>query len=53
MTHGHNLLGEPPATLLPGIPEADAALAAERIGEVDEQERCSQLLRDCDPTLAP
>ncbi|MFQ1002035.1 DUF3151 domain-containing protein [Modestobacter sp. SSW1-42] len=29
------------------------AKAAERIGEVDEQERCTQLLRDCDPTLAP
>ena len=29
MTHAHhNLLGEPPATLLPGIPEADDALAA-------------------------
>ncbi|KGH46123.1 MULTISPECIES: DUF3151 domain-containing protein [Modestobacter] len=135
MTHAHhNLLGEPPATLLPGIPEADDALAAGadpaevaaghptssaawaalaetaleagrtieayayartgyhrgldalrrngwkgygpvpwshepnrgflrcvtvlataagRIGEVDEQERCTQLLRDCDPTLAP
>ncbi len=27
MTHGHqNLLGEPPATLLPGDPEAEAAL---------------------------
>ena len=24
----HNLLGEPPATLLPGDPEAEAALAA-------------------------
>jgi hypothetical protein len=24
----HNLLGEPPATLLPGNPEADAELAA-------------------------
>ncbi|MGY1651234.1 DUF3151 domain-containing protein [Geodermatophilus sp. SYSU D01119] len=134
MTHSHNLLGEPPATLLPGDPEAEAALAAgtdlaevaaghprasaawaalaesaldggrtieayayartgyhrgldalrkngwkgygpvpwshepnrgflrcvtvlaraaEAIGEVDEQERCTQLLRDCDPTLAP
>ncbi|MCZ2811330.1 MULTISPECIES: DUF3151 domain-containing protein [unclassified Modestobacter] len=135
MTHAHhNLLGEPPATLLPGIPEADDALAAGadpaevaaghptssaawaalaetaleagrtieayayartgyhrgldalrrngwkgygpvpwshepnrgflrcvtvlataagRIGEVDEQERCTQLLRDCDPTLVP
>ena len=135
MTHAHhNLLGEPPATLLPGIPAADDALAAGadpaevaaghptssaawaalaetaleagrtieayayartgyhrgldalrrngwkgygpvpwshepnrgflrcvtvlataagRIGEVDEQERCTQLLRDCDPTLAP
>ena len=28
MTHSHNLLGEPPATLLPGDPEAEAALAA-------------------------
>jgi hypothetical protein len=28
MTHSHNLLGEPPATLLPGEPEADASLAA-------------------------
>ncbi|MGY5884440.1 DUF3151 domain-containing protein [Modestobacter lacusdianchii] len=28
------------------------ATAAERIGEVDEQERCTQLLRDCDPSLA-
>jgi hypothetical protein len=29
MTHTHeNLLGEPPATLLPGNPDADAALAA-------------------------
>nr|WP_208383305.1 DUF3151 domain-containing protein [Modestobacter marinus] len=27
------------------------ATAAGRIGEVDEQERCTQLLRDCDPTL--
>jgi hypothetical protein len=31
----------------------ELAKAAERIGEVDEQERCTQLLRDCDPTLAP
>ena len=134
MTHSHNLLGEPPATLLPGIPAADDALAAgpdpavvaaahptssaawaalaegalgggrtieayayartgyhrgldalrrngwkgfgpvpwshepnrgflrcvtvlakaaEEIGEVDEQQRCTQLLRDCDPSLAP
>jgi hypothetical protein len=135
MTHSHgNLLGEPPATLLPGNPEADAALAAgtpaaevaaahptvsaawaalaedaidggrviegyayartgyhrgldalrrngwkgfgpvpwshepnrgflrcvtqlaraaEAIGETAEQERCTQLLRDCDPSLAP
>ena len=132
MTHSHNLLGEPPATLLPGIPGADDALAAGTdpaevaaahptssaawaalaegalaggrtieayayartgyhrgldalrrngwkgygpvpwshepnrgflrcvtvlaaaagvIGEVDEQERCTQLLRDCDPSL--
>ena len=29
------------------------AAAAGRIGEVDEQERCTQLLRDCDPSLAP
>ncbi|MGY1856381.1 DUF3151 domain-containing protein [Modestobacter sp. SYSU DS0290] len=29
------------------------AAAAERIGEVDEQQRCTELLRDCDPTLAP
>ncbi len=131
---GINLLGEPPATLLPGDPEAEAALAAgtdpaevaaghprasaawaalaeealsagrtiegyayartgyhrgldalrrngwkgfgpvpwshepnrgflrcvtelakaaEAIGETAEQERCTQLLRDCDPTLAP
>jgi hypothetical protein len=28
------------------------AAAAERIGEVAEQERCTQLLRDCDPSLA-
>ena len=28
------------------------AKAAEAIGEVDEQERCTQLLRDCDPSLA-
>ncbi|WP_104525198.1 DUF3151 domain-containing protein [Blastococcus atacamensis] len=27
------------------------AKAAEAIGETDEQERCTQLLRDCDPTL--
>lgn len=135
MTHSpHNLLGEPPATLLPGDPGADAALAAgtppaevaaghptasaawaalaeqamdagrtieayayartgyhrgldalrrngwkgygpvpwshepnrgflrcvtvlaraaEAIGETDEQERCTRLLRDCDPSLAP
>jgi hypothetical protein len=134
VTHSHhNLLGEPPPTLLPGDPEAEAALAAgtdpaevaaahprasaawaalaeaaigggrtieayayartgyhrgldalrkngwkghgpvpwshepnrgflrcvtvlaraaEAIGEVDEQERCTQLLRDCDPDLA-
>jgi len=135
MGHPHaNLLGEPPATLLPGAPEAEAALAAgtpaaqvaaahptvsaawaalaeeaigdgrtieayayartgyhrgldalrrngwkgygpvpwshepnrgflrcvtvlaraaEAIGETDEQERCTRLLRDCDPSLAP
>jgi hypothetical protein len=29
------------------------ARAAEAIGEVGEQERCTQLLRDCDPALAP
>ena len=29
------------------------AQAAEAIGETDEQERCTQLLRDCDPTLVP
>jgi hypothetical protein len=29
------------------------AAAAEAIGESDEQERCTQLLRDCDPSLAP
>jgi hypothetical protein len=29
------------------------ARAAEAIGETDEQERCTQLLRDCDPSLAP
>ena len=28
------------------------AAAADRIGEVDERERCTQLLRDCDPSLA-
>ena len=28
MTHSHNLLGEPDATLLPATPEADAELAA-------------------------
>jgi hypothetical protein len=28
------------------------AAAAERIGEVAEQERLTQLLRDCDPSLA-
>jgi hypothetical protein len=27
MTHGHNLLGEPPETLLPDVPEAREALA--------------------------
>ena len=139
MSHPHNLLGGPPATLLPAHPEADAALsagtpaaevaaayptvsaawaalaeqalasadgdlarvveayayartgyhrrldalrrngwkgfgpvpwshepnrgflrcvtelarAAEAIGEFDEQERCTELLRDCDPSLAP
>ena len=31
----------------------ELAKAAEAIGEVDEQERCIQLLRDCDPSLAP
>jgi hypothetical protein len=29
------------------------AHAAEAIGEHDEQARCIQLLRDCDPSLAP
>ena len=29
------------------------AQAAERVGEVDEHDRCTQLLRDCDPSLAP
>ena len=29
------------------------AKAAEAIGETDEQVRCTQLLRDCDPSLAP
>ena len=29
------------------------ARAAEAIGETNEQERCTQLLRDCDPSLAP
>ena len=29
------------------------ARAAEAIGEADEQQRCTQLLRDCDPSLAP
>jgi len=29
------------------------ATAAEAIGETDEQERCTALLRDCDPSLAP
>lgn len=29
------------------------ARAAEGIGETAEQERCTQLLRDCDPSLAP
>ena len=134
MGHPHNLLGEPPATLLPATPDADAELAAgtpaaevaahhptvsaawaalaedalaggrtieayayartgyhrgldalrrngwkgfgpvpwshepnrgflrcvtelakaaEAIGETAEQERCTQLLRDCDPSLAP
>jgi Protein of unknown function (DUF3151) len=28
------------------------ARAAESIGELDEQERCTALLRDCDPSLA-
>ncbi|MDP9391950.1 MAG: DUF3151 domain-containing protein [Actinomycetota bacterium] len=32
---------------------AHLARAAEAIGEVDEQERCTKLLRDCDPGLAP
>jgi Protein of unknown function (DUF3151) len=29
------------------------ARAAEAIGETDERERCTELLRDCDPTLVP
>ena len=29
------------------------AKAAEAIGETDEQERLTELLRDCDPNLAP
>ena len=29
------------------------AKAAEAIGEHAEQERCTELLRDCDPSLAP
>jgi hypothetical protein len=29
------------------------ARAAEAIEETDEQERCTALLRDCDPSLAP
>ena len=29
------------------------ARAAHGIGETAERERCTQLLRDCDPTLAP
>ena len=29
------------------------ARAAEAIEESDEQQRCTQLLRDCDPSLAP
>jgi hypothetical protein len=31
----------------------ELAKAAEAIGEIGEQERCTQLLRDCDPSLAP
>ena len=31
----------------------ELAKAAETIGEYAEQERCTQLLRDCDPSLAP
>ena len=31
----------------------ELARAAEAIGEFDEQERCTELLRDCDPSLAP
>jgi len=30
----------------------ELAKAAEAIGEIAEQERCTQLLRDCDPGLA-
>jgi hypothetical protein len=32
---------------------AALARAADSIGETDEQQRCTQLLRDCDPSLAP
>ena len=32
---------------------AHLARAAEAIGEAGEQERCTRLLRDCDPGLAP
>jgi hypothetical protein len=32
---------------------AALARAAEAIGETDEHERCTQLLRDCDPSLVP
>ena len=43
---------------MPGNDRLDRCLtvlarAAEAIGEVDEQQRCTALLRDCDPTLAP
>jgi hypothetical protein len=31
----------------------ELAKAAEAIGEIGEQERCTELLRDCDPSLAP
>ncbi len=50
MTHSHhNLLGEPPATLLPGNPGADEALAAgtdpAEVGMADRVVRaCEDLL---------
>jgi hypothetical protein len=32
---------------------AALAAAAEAIGETEEHQRCTELLRDCDPTLVP